>query len=259
MRGICPSSRETDLAAPERDPDPGAHNTACATQTSSPRVASHALVAPLGAARYNVARMPSESATRNTLLISCLEAAREEAVRRLDERALPTSVAVERTIILDKEDGTGWQSGREMVPISPLQRTDVLLAIRDDPGFFRVLEFREQLWPLAEFLHTTTHLGDAQATGTLPEETGPPAIIGRHLCGLALQYVAGLDDVRQGSEVALQRASQDLALLCDPDVVYRTYQLVTAGATLAQPLAPYRNVTLRRLTPSERGTVLDVQ
>src|SRR5580700_6609303 len=203
--------------------------------------------------------MPTESARRNELLASCLEATREEAVRRLDAQGLPTSVSIERPIIVDNAEGTGWQSDRETINVSALQVPNILMAIRDESVPFRMIGFRDQLLPLAELLDTTTDLGSVQTTGFIPQATGPDAIIGRYLSGLAMQYVAGLDDARHGSLDALQRAGPDLDLLCNPRTVRRAYQLTIAGVKVAQPLQPYRGVSLRNLTASERGAVLETQ
>jgi hypothetical protein len=200
-----------------------------------------------------------ETKKLHALLESCLEAVRREAVRRLEEKSLPTSVSVERLIVVDHADGTGWRGEPETINVSALQVPNILAAIRDESVPFRMIGFREQLLPLAELLDKTTELGGVQASGFVPQATGPDAIIGRYLSGLALQYIAGLDDVCHGNKEALQRGASDLDLLCNPRTVRRTYQLALAGVKVEKPLQPYRNVSLRSLTPTERGAVLETQ
>jgi hypothetical protein len=195
---------------------------------------------------------------RDTLLVSCLEAARQEVVRRLEERGLPTAVTINQPVIIDNSDA-GWRSDYETVSVSALRVPNLLTAIRDESVAFRIIGFREQLLPLADFLHKTTDLGDKQASGFLPEATGPDAILGRYLSGLATQYVAGLGDARCGNQEGIEQAAAELDVLCNTRTARRTYQLTVAGVKVAEPLQMHRNVSLRALTPSERGAVWETQ
>lgn len=197
--------------------------------------------------------MSSVATMRRELVTSSLEAARVEVLRRLRDRRLPTSIEVQRVVVKDNEDRTGWSTDWETVRVSSLRTTEISNLVRDDSVQFRLIGLREQLQPLAEFLNDHSDLGGKNSQGMLPNESGPDAVLARYLAPLAHTYIAGLSDVARRSPRAVDRIDAEIAQLCDATTVAHKRQLAVEGLRVARRLGPYRQVTLRPLTGVERG------
>lgn len=193
---------------------------------------------------------------RNALTRSCLEAARREVVQRLRGQKLPTRVPVQRLIIVDNDEGTGWSSAWETVYVSPLQFLSNQVAVQDGSVPTRLIGLRDELMPLAEFLAEMTDLGAKQSSGLFPNATGPEATLVRVANPLALSYLHQLPDLGRPSESRLRSLSADLGALCNATKVVHTRQVVLAGLRTRRRLGPYRGVAVRPLTASERGEFL---
>jgi len=190
---------------------------------------------------------------RRELLTSCLEAARLEILRRLRERDLPTSIELQRVVVKDNADRTGWSSEWETVRVSSLSASEIQVQVRDDSVRFMLIGLRDQLEPLADFLDKHSDMGQKRRQGMLPNATGPDAVLARYVVPLALTYVSGLTDVTRRSPRAIDRIDAELAQLCDAATMTHRRQLALEGIRVARRLGPYRNVTLRPLTGVERG------
>jgi hypothetical protein len=184
---------------------------------------------------------------------SCLEAARVEVLRRLSERNLPGSIEVQRVVVKDNVDRTGWSTEWETVRVSSLSASEIQFQLRDDSVPFMLIGLRDQLQPLADFLDKYSDLGQKRPQGIFPNATGPDAVLARYLVPLALTYVSGLTDVARRSTQAIERINDELAQLCDAPAITHRRQLALEGLRISRRLGPYRDVTLRPLTGVERG------
>src|SRR5207249_6227110 len=89
--------------------------------------------------------------------------------------------------------------------------------------------------------------------------TGPDAVLARFLSPLAVSYVMELGDAKDGDASVIDRIAVELTLLCDTTKILHTHQLALTGVRVTDPLGPYKDVTLRPLSASERGAVLQEQ
>ncbi len=188
----------------------------------------------------------------------CLEDAREWTVRRLREQGLPTSVTVERTVVIEHDDGS-WGSQPEVSQVSALHQPGIPAAIRHPSDHLAYGTFREQLMPLAVLVDEISDLGEAQREGFMPSLTGPDGIIQRSLAGMCVAYLAGLTDLEIPDRSALDRLVNELAELCSRTHIVRVHQLVISGVLVREPISTYKEVRIRALSPSERGAIVERQ
>lgn len=197
--------------------------------------------------------MSDVASQRRELVSSCLEAARLEVLRRLREHNLPTSIEVERVVVRDNADRTGWSTEWETVRVSSMSASEIQVQVRDESIPIRLIGLREQLQPLAEFLDRNSDLGQKRPQGMFPEATGPDAVLVRYLVPLAFIYISGLTDVARPSTRAIDRINTDLGQLCDAATVTHRRQLALGGLWITRRMGPHRGVSLRPLTDVERG------
>ena len=81
---------------------------------------------------------------------NAFEAARISAIEQLTENGFPTSLRLNRMLIVDNDERTGWQSQWEEHFVSGLHDRAASLATRDTESRFASPSFHEQLMPLAE-------------------------------------------------------------------------------------------------------------
>jgi hypothetical protein len=194
---------------------------------------------------------------RHRLLEEGLEASRVEVVRRLNNRGLPYQATAQRLVIVDDPKGTGWSSEWRDTKVSSLRSTQMLIAIRDESVPGRMLGLTDQLLPLAQYLERTTDLGKRPAN-FLPNATGTDAILGRYLAPLATHYLQQLRSVGRPRPSLVATLASELDLLCDPSAVVHRTELAVGGMKLLRAIT-YRGVTLRPLSPLERGAFLEAQ
>src|SRR5207247_2019442 len=121
----------------------------------------------------------------------------------------------------------------------------------------RLIGLREELMPLSEFLAETTELGAKRPYGFLPNATGAEAVLARIASPLAFAYLRHLPDVSRSSEARLRTLAEELGVLCTSSKIVHTRQVVLGGLRTKRRLGPYKGVSLRPLTPSERGAFLE--
>jgi hypothetical protein len=164
---------------------------------------------------------------------------------------------VQQMVVIDDPQGTGWSSKWQEVQVNPLRSTEVLIAVRDESIPYVMPGLRDQLLPLAERLNATTDLGTRPAN-FLPAASGVDAILARYLASLALDYLQQLRSLRIARPSLVDSLARDLDLLCEPSTVVHTSQLALAGVRVRRAIT-HRGVTLRPLSPRERGAVLEAQ
>lgn len=191
------------------------------------------------------------------LLGETLEICRAEVVRRLQAKQLPLTIKIQQMVVVNNPDGTGWGSDWEEVQVSPLRSTEILIAVRDESIPHLLLGLADQLRPLAERLDTTTDLG-GRGANFLPALTGVDAILARYLAPLAMHYLQQLRSVRTPRPSLVDLLAAELDLLCDASRVVHSSQLSLKGVMVRRAMT-HRGITLRPLSPSERGAVLEGQ
>lgn len=183
---------------------------------------------------------------------NALEAARTEVVGRMTQQGLPLTETVPEFQIIDNDTGTsGWSGVWGTAQVSGLRDMRVHLLIADNSVPLRPLGLRPQLEHLADLLDKTTDLGTRPGM-LAPGSSGVEAIVARYLAPLAYEYLGNLPDLGQPDPALVDRLTDELEELIAPDVIYHTSQLAIEGLRVSAPLA-YRGVTLRPLSPSERG------
>lgn len=198
-----------------------------------------------------VSDAPSSPHTaRHRLVADVLEACRVEIVGRCDRLAVPYSMRVPQLSIIPT-DGAGWRSERTEAEVSSLRSFDVMLRLADDSVAHAVIGLRSQLEPLAQRLNKETDLGVRQAS-LLPAMTGVDAILTRYLTRLAVEYLSHLRSLGERDDARVAQLAQELDQLADPHRVLHTDQMAIDGLVVALPIE-YREVSLRPLTPAERG------
>lgn len=191
----------------------------------------------------------SQTATdRHNAVVSALETARVEVVKRMKEYGFPLSLQIRELEIIPNENG--WQSQWVTVSISGLRNLAAEMAIEDDSVPSRGMGLRPQLEALAQLLDRTTDLGTRPAN-FLPGLTGVDAILARYLTNMAHGYLWSLPNLEQPDQVLVEKLAGELDELID-DSIHHTNQLAIDGVKVGSPLE-YRGVKLRQLTPSERG------
>jgi Apea-like HEPN len=188
----------------------------------------------------------------------CLKNAREWTVRRLRDQGLPTSVTVERTIVVEYGEGS-WGTESEVCQASAFQQPGIPSAIRQPSDHLAYGTFLEQLTPLALLVDEMSDLGEPQKEGFMPSLTGPDGIIQRNLAGMCVAYLAGLSDLDIPDPSALERLASELVELCSRKDIARVHQLVISGVLVDEPIDPCNDVRIRALSPSERGSVVERQ
>ena len=223
-------------------------------QPSADRVESHVVRRSLPSGE--TVPMNSDIATkRKVTLEACLEAARIEIVRRLEDRGLPTSVPLQRVVVKDNSENTGWSTDWETIQAISLRLREVEIQVRDESVPHILIGLRDQLQPLAVFLNDYSDLGTERPAGMWPDATGPEAVLLRVLSPMAITYIADLGDAATPDPVAVAQIDHELGLLCDPAKVFHISQLALAGLKVPGPLGPYKQVSLRSLSPTERGAI----
>ena len=182
-----------------------------------------------------------------------LEAARVDVVRRLGRHGLPTSVDDQRLLVVDNDDLTGWRSEWEAVRRSSLTVPAVLTAVGDRSVEFRALGLRKQLEPFARALASATPLGRYVPRGLSTRGNATENALIAYTQPMALNYLLSLDDVAEDDDLVLDRLLDELAVLVERGVLWQRGQLALDGIRLASALDAHRGVTLRELTPAERG------
>lgn len=193
----------------------------------------------------------------NDLMASCLEAARVEVVRRLAEKSLPTSLVAQQLVIIDNEEGTGWQSAWREVRRSSIRSLSVAGAISDTSVLASLLGLRDQLLPLAAYLETTTQLGTPPGVGFLPQLEGVEGVLGRVVTPLANRYLMALEDLAIPDAEEVARLADELSDLARRGrAITDLSEVVLSGITMPEPIGSYRQVSLRTLSEAERGSIL---
>ena len=182
-----------------------------------------------------------------------LEAARIEVVRRLGERGLPTSVDDQRLLVIDNEELTGWQAEWEAVRRSSLKVPAFLTAVDDRSVEFRRLGLRKQLEPFARALASETPLGRYVPRGLPVREDATENVLIAYTNPMAFNYLSSLEDVTADDDRLLDRLLDELAILVERGFLWQRGQLALDGIRLRSALRPHRGVTLRGLSPAERG------
>lgn len=184
------------------------------------------------------------------LLKTCLEAARVEVARRLKAQGRPLSIEAQRLLIIDNPQG-GWSSQFTFDRVSGLYSTEALLMIRDTSVRNLILGLREQLSPVAEYLIEHTDI----ATRRYHQLLGQDPIDGllfRCISPLALYYLTSLTSLARPRPSLVNKMADELYFLATSDVAQHVYHL-TVGGVQPKSMLKHRDVSIRPLTPRERG------
>jgi hypothetical protein len=92
--------------------------------------------------------------------------------------------------------------------------------------------------------------------GFMPDATGTEGVLLRVGLPLAHRYFVLLDDMAQPNPALLDRLAGELDQLIESEVTFHTRQLVLSGIRVAPPIPAYRGVTVRALSGSERGAIM---
>jgi Apea-like HEPN len=186
----------------------------------------------------------------NSIVQSCLEATRVEAARRLRLAGYPLSIQVPCPYVID-----GPNNSRQFRTIyerrSGLAGEYVGYAIADQSVSHRLLGFRPQLEPLAEYLLSNTAIAE-QRYGELLGNDKIDGLLFRCLSPLAEHYLMSLTDIAKPRPALLKRLSGELLEVATSNTVRQIYQLELSGISTNTRIT-HRDVSIRPLTPRERG------
>jgi hypothetical protein len=197
--------------------------------------------------------MPTFAAQLTEQVHAALEAARREVVARMEAKGHPLSLVIDRMVVVDNAELTGWSTEWRQQRVSGLRNHLIQRDIGDDSVSGRVLGLKQQLQPLAELLDHESDLGTRPAW-LYPESTGPDGILTRYIVPLAMRYLTSLQDLARGDEAFVDRLTAELTQLIEPNSVSQLRQLPLAGIRV-DARHTHRNVTIRPLTELERGTI----
>lgn len=196
------------------------------------------------------------SARRDALRLAA-EAARDEVVRRLRVKGLPTSERVQQLRLVDNEDWTGWTSEWQDVQRSSLASLVVADAVEDSSVEHRRLGLRDQLEPLAELLARTTCLGELNPNPFVAAKPGVDNALVSFVLPLVMHYLTTLSDLDVPEPALIDGYADDLDALVERGVVLERSQIALDGVRVTQPMDPRRGVYLRPLDPFERGAYVE--
>ncbi len=191
------------------------------------------------------------SSTRSELIFDALEESRREVVKRLRATGHPLAIDGIRTIVVESDTGWGTQSKR--VTISGFQSLEAQFAIRDDDEGRRLLVPRRPLESLANHLNGATDLG-TRPYSIGPSLLGTEAIMVRYLSRLSYRYLTLLKRLDRADRALAKRLISDFEKFCDSDETTNLTQITLSGIR-PRALYTYRGITIRSLTPEERGTL----
>jgi len=186
-----------------------------------------------------------------------LEDARGEIVRRLTSHDLPTSISVTEFLVIDNADATGHTGTAEEVPHSSLLSHVVASAVGDESVESRSIGLRPQLEPLAHLLAETTCLGALAPSGFGSAAAGTENALVGYVLPLAWRYLACLSDLAEPAPSLVEALGDELDALVERRQVLQRVQIPLDGIRVSVPMGPYREVSVRPLTPSERGAYID--
>jgi len=201
--------------------------------------------------------VPEESGQRLAELVQeALHNARAEVARRLQVAELPLSVKIRRTLI-EPSEGTGWQSRQEEIQVGTIHLDQIFYGIADTSVPNRLLGLRDQLQPLADYLDDITDLGSRPWPTGLGGE-GAEGVLSRFLVPMAHYYLLALKDLGEDNPTLIERMSDELQQLIRQKDIYRRWQIAIDGLAVPETYK-HRDVSLRPLTPTERGVLAESQ
>lgn len=188
-------------------------------------------------------------------LFAALESARQEILRRAQEKKLPTSLVVNQPVVKvrDTEQGIGWEQTHQQIRVSVLNNWNAEVELRDEITSGPIYNFKDQLMGIAELLDQETGLG-SRPHSVYPGLSGPEAIRIRYLVPLAIHYIKSLSDLGMPDLELLAKLGEELDELINSSQVISVAQLVIAGVVPSGTFQ-HRNVTLRELSEHEKGLI----
>jgi hypothetical protein len=203
--------------------------------------------------------MPLTAPELERLVEAALEAARLRAVARLCSAGLPLSVTRPVAVIVDDDEG-GSRSEHVMQKVSGLcdRRAEMVIADFSGPNavFGRLIGFRDELTPLAEYLDVETNLGralDKGEGGMFPAHSGAEAILARYLTNAAVYYLKELPDLAERSDERIAAIVRDVQLLVQEDRTRHVVLQIPIDNIRVDSEYRYRDVRIRPTTGIERG------
>jgi hypothetical protein len=201
--------------------------------------------------------MAEETRRRLTELVQeALHSARAEVARRLQVANLPLSVKIQRAAI-EPSEGTGWQSGQREVQVGTIHLDHVFYGIAEQSVPNRLLGLRDQLQPLADYLNDTTDL----ASRSWPRGPGgqeAEGILSHFLVPMTHYYLLALNDLGEDDPALMERLGDELQQVIKQEEIYHRWQISLGGLALSAT-CKHRGVTLRPLSPMERGALAEFQ
>lgn len=186
-----------------------------------------------------------------------LELARVEVVRRMNAARLPLSSVRQELVVQDLDSGAGWNSDVTDVRFSGLRGLPTLIVIGDRSVPTLALGLREQLTPLAEYLAENSDLASRRYGWALGRsETEIDTLLRLCVNPLAIHYLKSISDLGAGDIKLVGRLTAELQEIASSWVIQRTQHLAIGGIT-PSGLYTEREVSIRPLTPGERGAWLE--
>lgn len=199
--------------------------------------------------------MDTAASRYHEFLAVALESARQEILRRAQEKKLPTSLVINQPVVKvrDTEQGIGWEQTHQQIRVSVLNNWNAEVELRDETTWGPIYTFKEQMTGFAELLDQETGLG-SRPHSIYPDLSGPEAIRIRYLAPLAIHYIKSLSDLGTPDLELLEKLSEELDALINSSQVVSVAQLVISGIVPSGTFQ-HRNVTLRELSEHEKGLI----
>jgi Apea-like HEPN len=189
----------------------------------------------------------------NELVASALTAMRNKVVQRLNFKSLPLSLPVTRLSIASDEDEDGPFENHiwEDVTVNSLHDSTIAFTIRD------ILPSIMLSAPVPELDSLASYLGRESNLGTRPQNflgsgSDTFTMLVNYLGPFVAQYLRSLPSLEVDDHREIERLTEELYQCAESSEISRTHQFAVSGVA---PNAQYshRNVTIRPLSPLERG------
>jgi Apea-like HEPN len=189
----------------------------------------------------------------NGLVASALNAARNEVVRRLEAKGLPLSLPFTRLSIAIDEDKDGpiekyiWED----VTINSLRDSSIAFAVRDILPPIMLYAPIPEVDTLANYLDRESNLR-TRPQNFLSNQSGTLAILVNYVGPFVSQYLRSLPSLETDNHGEIKRLAEELYQYAKNPKIKSAHQFTISGVAPGAQYS-YRDVTIRPLSPLERG------